>query len=65
MLFSIPQVIPKSLKLFKVILAIAGVRPSLNKIFSLGKEECQMKFYSLRGNEVRKAILNMAEKRPS
>ena len=43
----------------------AGVRPSLNKIFSLGKEKCEMKLDSLRDNEVRKVILNMAEKRPS
>ena len=37
--------------------------PSIKKIFSLRREECQFKFHSVNENEVRKVILNMNEKK--
>ena len=36
--------------------------PSIKKIFSLQREECQFKFHSVSENEVRKVTLNMDEK---
>ena len=35
--------------------------PSIKKIFSLRREECQFKFHSGSENEVRKVILDMDE----
>ena len=37
--------------------------PSIKKIFSLQREECQFKFHSVIENEVTKVILNMNEKK--
>ena len=47
---------PKSIETFKD-------HPSIKKTFSLQREECQFKFYSVSQNGVRYIALNMNEKR--
>ena len=38
-------------------------RPSIKKIYSLRREDCQFNFHSASENEVRKVILNMVRKK--
>ena len=57
-----PSIIPTTARLPEIIETFKDY-PSVKKIFTLRREECQFKFHSISENEVRKVILNMDEKR--
>ena len=57
-----PSIIPTIASLPETIETFKD-HPSIKKIFSLQREECQFKFHSVSENEVRKLILNMDENR--
>ena len=57
-----PSIIPTIASLLEIIETFKD-HPSIKKIFSLRREECQFKFHSVSENEVRKLILNMDENR--
>ena len=55
-IISINKSVPEIIETFKD-------HPSIKKTFSLRREECQFKFHSVCGNEVRKVVLNMDGKK--
>ena len=57
-----PSIIPITTSLPDLIETFKD-HPSIKKIFSLRREECQFKFHSVSENEVRKVILNMDKER--
>ena len=57
-----PSIIPTTASLPEIVETFKDY-PSVKKIFTLRREECQFKFHSISENEVRKVILNMDENR--
>ena len=56
-----PSIISTTISLPEIIETFKD-HPSIKKIFTFLREECQFKFHPVSENEVRKVILNMDEK---